>query len=50
MAASSDLADLFVVGAAFYSGSVGKRLKNGWCDFEALGLKQAQIRRPLEAG
>jgi hypothetical protein len=44
VAACSDVADLFIVGADFYSGSVGKSLKNGWCDFEALGQDQAQER------
>jgi hypothetical protein len=42
MAAGSDLADLFIVGADFYPGSTGKRLKRGWCDFDALGLEQAR--------
>ena len=48
MADSSDSADLFVVGADFYTGSVGKSLKNGWCDFEALGLQQ--VRKHFGSG
>jgi hypothetical protein len=44
MATCSDLADLFIVGADFYSGSTGKAIENGWCDFEALGQAQAQQR------
>jgi hypothetical protein len=34
--------DLFVVGKDFYTGSIKRRLKDGWCDFSLLGRQQAQ--------